>query len=114
MTCPPDGFAGCTSATFTVPVTGDYVIDSWIRCPNTPCQSCVSCVTIHSMTGAQLYKCSVGCPGSDCNESCRVSLPAGTYTIDVCLLQCVTGTTPCDERCQAWGCVRPPTTPPCY
>jgi hypothetical protein len=108
LTCPPANFNGCSSGTFTVPVTGDYAFDVWTKCETTPCANCVCCAVIIPQTDPLTrIPCSVGCPGGPCTRTCTVSLRAGlNYTLQVCLQHCPTGATACNDHCTAVACVR--------
>jgi hypothetical protein len=112
LTCPPDNFNNCTSATFTVGADGKYDWDVWVACPTSHCDACMACSVIYETLGNTIVgTCSAGCPGAGCTRTCTVKLRAGvSYTIQSCLLQCPTGAEACGRDCTANACVRPQTS----
>ncbi|HEY3294744.1 MAG TPA: hypothetical protein VGL38_04865 [bacterium] len=118
--CPPLNATGCTSASFTVPTTGEYALDAWVVCPDHDCRSCYACTAIYLADGSRvpIATCGGGCGSANCGNTCTVRLAAGqTYIIGVCLEPCPTGAADCSpcRDCTANACVRYPNTiRPCY
>ncbi|HEY3294741.1 MAG TPA: hypothetical protein VGL38_04850 [bacterium] len=122
LTCPPTFITptSCTSATFTVEVSGTYAFDVWTACQSsTNCFGCMSCAAIYSPSGTQpVAVCSSrDCVNRDCNNTCTVNLRAGErYTLQVCLEPCPNQPDcgQCRDDCVAGGCIRALSARPCY